>query len=52
MDILGERLAMLHEIRQAGTLHFSLAKLIDSFINIGEVDRDEKQVSGQPFLYV
>lgn len=27
---------MLHEISQAGTLQFSLAKLIDSCINIGE----------------
>lgn len=29
---------MLHEISQADRLHFSLAKLIDSFINIEEVE--------------
>ena len=44
MNITGEGLAMLHKISQAGRLHFSLAKLIDSFLNIGEEERDEKRV--------
>lgn len=44
MDITGEGLAMRQEISQAGRLHFSLDKLIDSFINIGEVEREDKKV--------
>jgi len=38
MDKTGGGASMFCEVNRAGKLHFSLASLIDSFINAGELE--------------